>query len=58
MVHGAGKNKSLDDYEGVFKKICHFILAKCHKKLNHAIYIVELVDRLNFDSKALFRSAI
>ena len=30
----------MDDFEGVFeKKICHFIWAKCHIKLNHAIYI-------------------
>ena len=32
----------MDDSEGVFEnKICHFIRAKCHIKLNHAIYTKE-----------------
>ena len=35
-----GKNKFLDDLEGVFEtKILRFIWAKCHIKINHAIYI-------------------
>ena len=30
----------MDDFEGVFeKKICLFIWAKCHIKLNHVIYM-------------------
>ena len=31
----------MDDFEGVFeKRISRFIWAKCHIKLNHAIYIL------------------
>ena len=38
MSKKLGENYFLDDFEGVFeKKICHFIWAKCHIKLNHAI---------------------
>ena len=41
MQKKLGKNKFLDDFEGVFeKKISRFNWAKCHIKLNHAIYIL------------------
>ena len=35
-----GKKQFLADFEwGFEKKICHFLGAKCHIKLNHAIYM-------------------
>ena len=40
MQKKLGKNKFLDDFEGVFeKKISRFIWAICHIKLNPAIYM-------------------
>ena len=40
MQKKSGKNKFLDDFEGVFEtKISRFNWAKCHIKLNHAIYM-------------------
>ena len=40
MQRKIGKNLFLDDFEGVFeKKMSRFIWARCHIKLNHAIYL-------------------
>ena len=38
----------MDDFEGVFeKKISRFIWAKCHIKLNHAIYMAGIYQEVH-----------
>ena len=48
----------MDDFEGVFeKKISRFIWAKCHIKLNDAIYMYKLLD-LKFSLPIFFGQVI